>query len=328
VKLIFRPLAGLAAVALVALGLGACSTSPNAATVDSHAITESQLNSTLNMDVASPTIARQWETSGEYNPASHTFTSSLVSEVLQQLVVDQVIHAALAKRNDLPTQADLSAARVIASIEYGSAFGEFSPHYQSLLAQRYASFGLITPSVPKAQLLEAYAQLKPRLWSQVCVSTLWVFRYYPSGQPDPTTSQAAARALAAKINSGSSVPGTSGTGTCLAQGQLEAYTSAQQGLITALAVGHASPPFLTSDGSYVLVVTKRTLLAFGAPTTQNILRFVVQASQTSTRSALDVLLGRLLSQARVKVNPADGSWSSVAGNVSLKAPTAPVVSYG
>jgi hypothetical protein len=328
VRLIFRPLAGLAVAALVALGLGACSTSPNAATVGSVAITESELNATLKMYVASPTVAQGWEKSGEYMPASHTFTTSLVSQVLQQLVLDQVIHADLVKRHDLPTAADLAAARVLSAIEYGSAFGQFSPRYQSIQAERYASFGLITPSVPKAKVTAAYDQLKSQLWSQVCVRTVSVFKNDSSGRPDPAASQAAARSLSGQINSGESSAAPAGTGTCLGQGQLGTYTPAQQKLITTLAVGHASEPLPTGYGSSLLVVTKRTFLPFSSPGTQNVLRFVVQSSQDSSGSALDVVLGRLLSQAKVKVNPDDGTWSSVAGNVSLKPPAAPTVSYG
>ncbi len=283
----------------LSISLTACNASPYAASVNSQVIKQTALNSEL----------RSWSGNGDYVTAYDTansstnggsgstiagsgpgtYSSSWVSEVLGSIIEADVIHQHLAAIGKLPDQAMLDAARSVSETS-AAEWVDFPAAFRQTLVQRLADRAAASPtSVPLATLQQTYQQYMEYFFVQVCVLQ----------SAAPTQAAAAAITGSGDVN---------GAHVCYDQSQLENYPAAYRTAVLGLAVDAVSHPIPTNIGYQVVKVVSRELQGL-TPAVQSVLSAVLNGSQGVPETSLV----QLIKAARVKVNPAYGTWSSSSG---------------
>ncbi len=108
-----------------------------------------------------------------------------------------------------------------------------------------------------------------------------------------------------------------GAVTCYSQAQLEDQSQAMFNEVLGLGPGQAAPPQRTVYGYNVLSVDSRVLQSF-TPGTAAVLAF---ALNPGNQNGYTPALVRVLQDAKVKVNPAFGTWNL--GQLAVEASTTP-----
>jgi hypothetical protein len=317
-----RRLPRLLSAVAVAVGLsvaaGACDTSPYAAVVDGHVVRQTSLNVELRYlsDNTRYIAAITNSSSGATvtGAAPGTYSTAWTAHVLTGIVTADAVHRYLAAHHDLPGGAMLTAARTVNAANYQSLWTAFPAAYRATLAERTAELAqLETPSAPASQLASDYERFRNYFFRDVCVRTAAV-----SAATD-AAALAQAESLVARIDASKTgaAHAQAGTVACYTPSQLETQGGKFMALVVGLPTGRAAPPQKTPYGYQVVAVVSRTTIPF-AGDLQRALSAVVTSNQP------DATLDRVLAHARVKVNPAYGSWGgSQAHGFAVIAPEPP-----
>jgi hypothetical protein len=279
------------AVALLALALGTtgCDASPYAARVNSQVIKQTALNDELRQWATNPQYVSSFNSSSSSTgvtvagDAPGTFNTTWVAGILSGMIQANVVSQHLA--GEVPNAAvEAASASVNAISQVG--WDRFRPAFRQTLIARLADESTVTPpSVPVATLRSVYDHYLANFFLRICTVESSAF------------SSAEAKTLAA-----SGVP--NGVPACYDQSQFASQTSAFQDAVLGLAVGKtAQVP--TSYGYLVLKVVSRTNQPF-TDGVQRVLSTAILSAQGSPNATVDTLIAK----AKIRVNPAYGSWQS------------------
>jgi hypothetical protein len=282
----------------VATTVSACDSSPYAATVNSTVIRQTALNAELRSWGANRAYVAAYKSANSVanggtgltveGDAPGTYNMTWVADTLSGMVVATALHDRLAATHQLPGPALLSAARSVSEIDHPGFWDSFTPAFRDTLSYRLAEEAAITPptSVDRATLQSGYNQYQPSFFTQVCTLEASVF------------SRSAAQALSAKGV-------TNGSSECYGQAAFENQSQAFQAAVMKTAPGATSAPIATSYGYQVVKVVSRHLQGF-TPAVQRALAVVFLIINDRPNPAVD----RVVSSARVRINPAYGTWKS------------------
>ena len=234
-----------------------------------------------------------------------TYSTAFADQVLTIIVQGEAVHQYVVARRMEATPDELVAARAADNVIFTttSASGaveqdwtKFSPSLREFLTRFLAEEAqFVQPPQDTSQLQSPFNQIQPFLFSQVCVKQASAF-----------DAAAAQRIASSGVVNGPPV--------CLDQAAFESEPPVYQQALQLLASpGDISPAVHTSYGFVVLQLVSRTSPGFDA----GVQRVIVAATSQSVPG-----LDSVLSAARVKVNPAYGTWVSP----SVQPPHAPLSS--
>ena len=288
-----RIFAAAAALLAASTAVSACDVSPYAARVNSRVIRETALNAELQAWAGNRAYVSAFDSANGsggvsvVGDAPGTYNNQWVSSILTGMVTGSVVHQHLQSTGRRVSQTGLQAARAVSEISQ-IGWTSFPPSFRDTLVNRLAEDALITP--PAAQLSRAvgqvYEQYKPYFFSRVCVLQEAAF----------SLGQASAISADGQIK---------GQPVCYGQAALEDQPPSLRRSIMALAVGGVSSPVQTPFGYLVIKVTSRDVIAL-TPELQRTISVAIINAQGAANDTVDALLAR----ARVKVNPAYGSWNA------------------
>lgn len=283
-----------AALLGVALGASACDASPYAASVNGDTISQAYLNNQLKLWAANKTWVASFDSANsQQNGGSgatvtgsggkDTYSATFVSDILDTIIQVKILHQHLAGANQLPTQDELVASRAVNEYLRSDYWDQFAPSLRNLLVEQLADQGALTP-VPSnvAALQGAYLAIQPYLFYQICVKEASAF------------SSADVQKLATAGN-------FNGAQVCLSQTDFENQSPAFQSAVVNLTPNSVSQPIQTSFGFEVVQVVSRS-----GPTLSIGVQHVLAAAtaQSEPPQILD-----LMNRAKVKLNPAYGTWA-------------------
>jgi hypothetical protein len=206
---------------------------------------------------------------------------------MTSMVAASAIEQHAAATGHIPTSGLQTAARSVSEIDHAGYWEQFSQAFRDLLSARLATQAAVTPATtPETTLQNLYNQYKTYFFTEVCVLQASAF------------SLDAAHALA-----GAGV--ANGTKLCYNQSQFEQQPVAFQSAVRPLPVGSVSAPIKTSYGYQVVKVVSRDVQTYGPDIQRTLSVAYVMAS-----GAPDPVLKGLLGDAKVRVNPAYGTWGT------------------
>ena len=299
-----RLLALAGTLAAGSLSLSACDASPYAASVNGHKISQLSLNTQLKELASTPGFVSYFDSQSSSQSGGSgavvagtggpgTYSQSFVSAVLRLDIEVAALDQHLAAAGNLPGSDAIQAARGLQEATSSSYWDQLPASQRDLLTRLVADQAMLTPvASDTAGLQNVYKQLQPYIFSQVCLQQATAFN-----------SSEAAQIIAAGVQGGSRV--------CYDQAALEAQPAAFQATVRGLSVGQvAQSPVQTSYGYVALRLISRDGPGL-SDQVQRVLSLTAASSQPQGVTAV-------IQSARVKVNPAYGSWSN--GQVQPPAP--------
>lgn len=282
------------ALAAGSLGLSACDASPYAASVNGQTISQLSLNHQLQEWSANRTWVASFDSANSQQNGgtgttvagtggSGTYSSTFAADILDNIVQVTLIHQHLAATHNLPTADEVVTSRAVNEFLRSDYWDEFSPSLRQFLVEQLAEQAPLTRiSSDTATLKSAYSQIKPYLFSQVCVVEASAFN------------QSDAQQLASSGN-------LQGAKVCYDQADFENQPRDFQTAVSKLNVGQTAQPIHTSYGYQVVQLASRQSPGF-TPGVQRVL-------SVATASSVPPTVTKLIDSAHVKVNPAYGTWS-------------------
>jgi hypothetical protein len=285
-------LAGAATLVAVLTTATACDASPYAAKVNSKIIDQTELNAELRAWAGNRDYVTAFNSSNSSSgvtvagDATGTYNTTWVANILGGMVGASIFRQQLASSGQVPSPAiDDASASVNAISQIG--WDQFAAAFRQTLVVRLADESALSPpTVPVATLQSVYTHYLPNFFSELCTAESSAFN------------QAEAQALETN-----GVP--NGTKTCYNQAQFSNQAAAFQTAVLNLPVGKTAPPIRTSYGYLVVRLISRTTQPFSNDV-QRVLSTAILSAEGSPNSALDTLLAK----AKVKINPAYGTWTS------------------
>jgi hypothetical protein len=291
------------AFATVGLSLSACDASPYAATANGQTIKALSLNTRLAEWGANKTYVNAQDAAAEQGTSgavaitgagSGTYTSAFVATTLSQMVVDSILRQHLTATGSLPDAAMLAAARGVYEANSSNAywFG-FPDKLRAALTDDLADEAAVVPASSNTTALqEGFSELGSYMWTQLCV-----------------TQSSAFNLADAKSIESAGVP--NGTSVCWDQAGLEDQPAAYRTAVFALTLGQTSKPISTSYGYEVVKEVSRKSVPLDSDTAK-VLTIVLDSNSGVALPSLD----KLILGAKVKVNPAYGTWNAKRGNIT------------
>lgn len=293
-----RFLAAGAAFVAACLLVSACDASPYAANVNGQVVSQLALNNQLKQYAANQAFVSSLSSGNNLSVAgsggSGTYSKTFVNVILTRLVVDMIVSQHLEATNSPPPPDAYQASRAIWELTGSSYWSSFPASIRSSLVQQSADLAQLVPASTLApvqsQLHQAYLQIQPYLFSQLCVVQASAFNH------------ADAQALAANgvVN---------GSHLCFSQAQFEEQPAAYQNAVRPLKVGQVSQPITTSYGYSVVKLTSRQSPGETPAVQKTIYAATTQPTQLPGFSAV-------VKAARIKINPAYGTWNSSSVSIS------------
>lgn len=323
------------------LGLVACNAaSPYAVIVNGTTINRAQLDSELNNAAHSQAYLARLQSGGAQvqGTAPGTFNKDFVASILNELIRYSLIHQELVNRHQLPTPADVTSARQVAGQQIfvdqngKSFFNEFTPGYQTTLAERRAEVQKLatTLSTPQAEQ-DYYNTHKGQFATEVCVRHILLAKKDAKGGVDFPASLAQAKQVKSQLVNGDSnfaalakqysqdnqgasssaatggqLAGTASDG-CLSANDLNQLVAPFVRVVATLPVGQVSEPVQTQFGYHLIEVTSRKIPPFGPSVTSSV-------SQSLFLNDLQTNLTDSVQKNRVKVNPQFGTLDKATPN--------------
>lgn len=284
----------IGALAAGSMTLSACDASPYAASVNGVTVSQLSLNTQLKQWSSNQTWVTSFDSANSQQNGgsgttvsgtggSGTYSSTFVADILDNMIQVQIIHQHLAATGNLPGLDEVVASRAVNEFLRSNYWDGFSPQLRSFLVDQLAEQAPLTPvSTNTATLRGAYGQIQPYLFSNLCVTTASAF------------DDAAAQKLA-------SSPHLQGAQVCYDQSSLEDQPKAFQDAVAKLSVGQTAAPVKTSYGYQVIRLDSRRSPGFS----QGVQRVLSVATASSAPPAVT----KLIDSAKVKVNPAYGTWT-------------------
>lgn len=340
---------GLAVAALIMEALTGCaSTLGYAAVVNGHAVTQQQLNQELADISHSPKYVQLIDQQGNEGPVAGsgqgTYNKSFVALLLDQQVQFEVIRQKLVAAKAFPSPADVSREKDAVSQGFPSGiFDTFSARYQRQLMTRQAEIdayvNVATADLTGDALNQYYQAHLADYATEACVRHILLSDKDASGNLDYTASLADAQKIKAQLDAGGDFAalakqysqdnqGTAGgsaaaggmlTGSapdgCLSTSDLQQTVPEFAQAVVSLPVNKISDPVKTSFGYHIIEVTSRATEPLDGTVTTDIHRRVAGER-----------LNMLVSQAKIKVNPEFGTYSTkLNSNGQITGVVAPVV---
>jgi hypothetical protein len=338
-----RPLAGAGISAVVAGALlSGCGTAPYAATVNGEAISVQELAAHARDWASSPAFVKyqdsqflaqeaQAQAQGQTNVPNNTvegngtgpnvygmyWTTLQLSNMITAVAVRQY----LAARSDLPSTTQVAAA--------WSAEWADNPTIWSEVGQAARTDGA-TYDAYRAQLLplsgakadaQFYAAHRAYFWTSVCLLEDDVAVSGRGGTVDMAASRTQAEQVAAQLTANPSAPPGSvsgGSRYCLSPEQLLERRAGFEAKINSLAPGHVA--LMRENWGYrVVLLTSRSQIPYSRAIAGDI-EVVTTAGGAQGQPNSEPRVISVLKAARVRVNPAFGSWAA-----NLPSPYAPQV---
>jgi hypothetical protein len=308
VKRLLPSLFLVALVGAVSVATTGCDASPYAVTINSQVIKQAVLYQELHAWAGNRSYVEAFDAADSTSnggsgvtvagDTTKSYNTTWVASIMTSMVAASAIEQHAAATGHIPLSGLQTAARSVSEIDHSGYWEQFSPAFRDVLTTRLATQAAITPATTPAATLKAlYSQYQTYFFTEVCVLQASAF------------SLEAAHALAAGGVA-------SGTKLCYNQSQFEQQPVAFQSAVRPLPLGSVSAPIKTSYGYQVVKVVSRDNQAYGP----NIERTLSVAYVTAS-GAPDPVLNGLLGSAKVRVNPAYGTWHSD----QVVAPVAPTI---
>ncbi|MDQ2728038.1 MAG: hypothetical protein M3Y91_09300 [Actinomycetota bacterium] len=310
-----RRLFALGALAVaVSVAAAGCDSSPTAASINGKVIKQTTLQAELRGRAGNKAYVAAVDQAGAQSGgttiaglSTASYSSGFAAGVLDQMVEDAAIRQYLTAHDALPSASALAAARGVEEVGAGAYWQGFPAsirdEFVSALADRAV---LEPPPTSTADARSALMNHQANFFSRVCTRKISVSMQGTNGGIDFAASRDKANKIESDFNGGT-LGGDTGGGsvTCYTQPQLEDQSQALFNEVLGLAPGEAAAPVRTSYGYNVLAVDSRDLQTF-APGTAAVLAFAINSSN---QNGYTPALVRVLQSAKVKVNPAFGTWN-------------------
>lgn len=302
-----RLLLFVAALTAAAGGLSACDASPYAAQVGGQVIKQTALMRELKAWAGAPGYVTEFNNSNSNAnggsgitvagaAAGSTYNSIWVANQLNGMIEAAIIHQNLASTGNLPDQALLDAARSVSEIAESAFWYQLPTWFRDTLVERLAEQAALTQiTTSLTTLKQAYQQYQSYFFSQVCVRQAF-------------GTQADMQQISQSGNVG-------GVPVCYSQADFEQQSSTYQKTVMGLAVGQVSSPVQNGLGYEVVQVASRVQQPFGSEMQRVLGTVIAEAGGAGVAQVIT----QLVHTARVKVNPAFGSWH----NGQVTPPTPP-----
>ncbi len=338
-----KPLAGAGLCAVVAGALlSGCGTAPYAATVNGEAISVQELAAQARHWASSPAFVKyqdaqflaqeaQAQAQGQTNVPNNTVEGNgtgpnvygmyWTTLQLSDMITAVALHQYLAARSNLPTTTQVAAAW---SAEWAN-----DPTIWSEVGQAARTSGA-TYDAYRAQVLplgnakadaQFYAAHKAYFWTSVCLLEDDVAVSGRGGTVNMAASRSQGEHVAAQLTANPSAPPASvsgGSRYCLSPEQLLERRAGFEAKVNSLAPGHVA--LLRENWGYrVLLVTSRSQIPYSRAIAGDIEVVTTAGGAQGQPNSESRIIG-VLKAARVRVNPAFGSWAA-----NLPSPYAPQV---
>jgi hypothetical protein len=305
-----RLITAVAVTVAACLAATSCDTSPYAATVNGQAIKQTSLNAELASWASNPAYVTAFDQAGYTTGAgitvtvsgegSGTYNMSWVGLILDGMISATAVHQYLEQNGLTVSATALEAARAVREISQIGWY-QFSPSFRDVLVQRLAEEATIaTPAVPISTLKQAYRQYQQYFFTGICVVV------------EPAATQALA-----EVAAGSGV--AAGTSQCFDQASLEQQPAVLRSALLGLHPGQVTKPIQTAFGWEVARCQSRADLPFGNDV-ERVLSVAIEEAEGNPVAQVQAVVAK----AKVRVNPAYGSWDS--SNDEVIPPSAPAIS--
>jgi parvulin-like peptidyl-prolyl isomerase len=242
--------------------------------------------------------------------ASQTFSQGFTAIVLNTDIQAQLIHDEVVRRHIQPSAAEIAAATAAAQAQFPNTpdnkpvFQDFDPWFQQEYKVRAAEQAqlatALAPSAKDPAQIKQFYDLNPTNFvTSQCVSHILV------------ASQGQAASIRARIVAGADFSGqakkySTDAGSAAKGGQLGCAGPGQfvadfEQVANTIPVNQLSQPIHTQFGWHLIKVTSRQEQPLDATNTARIQQYLQQ-------NPVSMFIPPALIQARVKVNPAYGSW--------------------
>ncbi|MGI8751943.1 MAG: hypothetical protein ACR2MN_06475 [Acidimicrobiales bacterium] len=303
-----------ALVAAFSVAAAGCDSSPSAASINGQVIKQTTLQAELRGRAGNQAYVAAVDQAGAQSGgttvaglSTASYSSGFAAGVLDQMVEDNAIRQYLTAHHALPPASALAAARGVEEVGAGAYWQGFPAsvrnEFVSALADRAA---LEPPPSSTADARNAFMSHQANFFSRVCTRLISASVPGSNGGVDFAASKDKADQIERDFNGGT-LAGDTGGGevNCYSQAQLEDRSQALFNKVLGLVPGHAAPPVRTGYGYNVLAVDSRDQQTF-APGTASVLAFAINSS---SQNGYTPALVRVLQAAKIKVNPAFGTWN-------------------
>jgi len=342
-KLRGRAFAGAALVVAVAgAALSGCGTAPYAATVNGQAISVQQLAAQAREWASSPAFVKVQDAefaaqassaiqSGQTNVPTETVEGNgtgtgvygmyWTTLELSNMVTSIALHQYLAARHELPSAEQVQAAWSAEWAENPTVWDQVGPAARQSGALYDAERAQLVAVVDAKADASFYASHRDDFWSSVCLLSEDVTVSSSSGAVDFPASKAEADKVAGALEANPTSPPASvanGSRYCDSPEQLIEQPQDFQSAVLGLAPGRAA--VLRENWGYQVVqVTSRQQIPYSGRVAGDIEVVVSDGGAQGQPNSETKVIG-ILKRAKVRVNPAFGTWAT-----NLPAPYAPEV---
>jgi hypothetical protein len=298
-------------MAACALVVSACDSSPVAVSVNSQKVKQTAVNADLRAYAENAAYVKAVDSNSQNQSAGvsvagsapGTYNAKFVAHVVTLDATDVALRQYLAAHHELPSAGLLAAERGWQAAQYGDLWIGFPASFRDVLAQQAADQAqFVTTSTDTASLRGAYKEAAGYLFAQVCVRQVSFTVDNGSGNVDY-------QASLAKADQARSGPLGGGMVVCYSPQTLEAQGESVYKTVVSLGAGQATKPQKTSFGYQIYQVTRRVQLPFDT----NMARTVTQVADEQEGKPVSSLEQKVLTAAKVHLNPQYGVWSPQAG---------------
>ena len=289
---LLRFVAAAASLAALSSVVTSCDTSPYAASVNSQVIKKTALDAELGAWAGNKQYVSAVDSSSSSSgvtvvgDAPGTYNNGWVSSILTNIVMATVVHQRVVSTGRRIDGTAMEAARAVSEISQ-IGWDSFPASFRDTLVLRLAEDAAVTPLAVNSQTLgEVYSQYRQYFFTRVCVRQAAAF----------SSAQASRLSSEARI---------AGIAVCYGQADLESQPASLRNAVMTLAVGKVSAPLRTAYGYVVLQVSSRQSIPLSIELQRTISVAILNAQGLSNNA-----VNGLLIKAKVKVNPAFGTWSS------------------
>ncbi|MCL2395467.1 MAG: hypothetical protein FWC87_12375 [Acidimicrobiaceae bacterium] len=316
-----RLLAGAAVAVACTVIASACDSSPTAVQVGSQRIRQTRVNQYLSEYSGNEAFVKAYESQSQgastvHGASASTYSSTFVAGVLDSLITSTALHQYLAAHHNLPGPRQIAAARGWESAVQGAYWLGFSPSFRDQMADDFADESqLATVSLKESELQGAVHAASGYLFTLVCVRQVGFTVTDPDGKPDYAASLAEARNA---TSGGHQLAG--GAVTCYSPPRLETQGNPFYSEVVGAKIDQPIAPHRTAFGYQVIEVTHRNPLPFN----EQMKKVTSLVAEQQTGNGSNAVLNRVITSARIWLNPQYGTWDPQKGVVpaSPKVPSA------
>lgn len=288
----------------------ACDSSPVAVRVNSEQIKQTRVNADLREYAGNEAFVKAYESQSQggstvQGASPSTYSSTFVAGVLNSLITSTALHQYLAAHHNLPGARQVAAARAWESAIQSNYWLGFSPSFRDQMAENFADESQLVKVTQKESTLRgAVHAAAGYLFTLTCVRQVGFHVGAPDGKPDFAASLAAAREA---TRGGHQLAG--GAVTCYSPPRLEDQGNPLYNEVVRAKVDQPIAPQRTSFGYQVIEVTHRNELPFN----DEMRKVTSLVAQQETGGGANGQLQKVITSARIWLNPQYGTWDAKKG---------------